>query len=62
MEDETIGFPYPDLLANDDQNMTYIILGDDTFGLITYLMKPYSYRGQTKEELITTESQEGGVW
>ena len=52
LEDETIGFSDPDTLPNDDQNMPYFILGDDAFGLRTYLIKTDSQRGLTKEQLI----------
>ena len=51
--DGTIEFPDSDSIPNDSQNMPYIILGDDAFGLRTYLMKPYSQRGLTHEQLIT---------
>ncbi|XP_063442822.1 putative nuclease HARBI1 [Mytilus trossulus] len=53
LEEETIGFPDPDPMPNDDKNVPYFILGDDAFGLRTYLMKPYSQRGLTDEQLIT---------
>ncbi|CAG2195955.1 unnamed protein product [Mytilus edulis] len=53
LEDGTIGFPEPDPLPNDDQNMPYFLLGDDAFGLRTYLMKPFSIRGMSKEQAIT---------
>ena len=52
LEDGTIGFPDPDPMPNDDRDMPYFLLGDDAFGLRTYLMKPFSHRGLTEEELI----------
>ena len=53
MENGTIGFPDPEPMPNDDRNTPYLILGDDAFGLRTYLMKPYSQRGLTNGQLIT---------
>ena len=47
-----IGFPDADFLPNDNQNVPYFILGDDAFALRTYLMKPFSHRNMTIEELI----------
>jgi hypothetical protein len=52
LEDGIIGFPDSDPMPNDSQNMPYFILGDDAFGLRTYLMKPYSQRGLTHAQLI----------
>ncbi|XP_052271808.1 uncharacterized protein LOC127872525 [Dreissena polymorpha] len=53
LEDGTLGFPDPDPIPNDDQDMPNFILGDDAFGLRTHLMKPYSHRGLSKQEFIT---------
>ena len=53
MENGTIGLPDPEPMPNDDRNTPYFILGDDAFGLRTYLIKPYSQRGLTNEQLIT---------
>jgi len=52
LEDGTLGLPPSDPMPNDDADMAYFILGDDAFGLRTYLMKPYSHRGLSNEELI----------
>ncbi|KAK3108095.1 hypothetical protein FSP39_001045 [Pinctada imbricata] len=52
LQEGTIGLPNPEPLPNDDKDMPYYILGDDAFGLRTYLMKPYSQRYMTREQLV----------
>ena len=52
LEDNTIGLPPADPLPHDDRNVPYFLLGDDAFGLRTYLMKPFALRGLTREEMI----------
>lgn len=47
-----MGFPGPDPLPNDTQDVPYFIVGDDAFSLRTYLMKPYSSRYLAREERI----------
>ena len=43
--DGSISFPVPTNLPNDDQPTPYFIIGDDAFGLRTFLMKPCVQRG-----------------
>ena len=50
LADGTIGLPAADHLPNDDKDTPYIFLGDDAFGLRTYMMKPYSQRKMTTEQ------------
>ena len=52
IDDETIGFPPPEKLPNDDKLTPYFILGDDIFALRTWLMTPYSIRGLTHQQRI----------
>ena len=52
LEDNSIAFPVADPLPNDDRPTPYNILGDDAFGLRTYLMKPYAQRQLTKEQIV----------
>ena len=37
----TISFPAADLLAHDDEETPYFIIGDDAFTLRSWLMKPF---------------------
>jgi hypothetical protein len=39
-------------MPNDDRDILYILLGDDAFGLRTYLLKPFSHIGLSEEERI----------
>ena len=50
--DDIMGWPRPDPLPNDTQDVPCFIVGDDAFALRTYLMKPYSARKLTREERI----------
>ena len=38
-----MGFPPPEPLPHDTKDMPYFIVGDNIFGLKTWLMKPYSH-------------------
>ena len=41
MDDNSIGFPPPSPITNDDRNMPYFIVANDAFPMRTNLMKPY---------------------
>ena len=50
--DNIAGWPRPDPLPADTQDVPYFIVGDDAFSLRNYLMKPYSTKNLTQEERI----------
>ena len=50
--DDIAGWPRPEPLPNDTEDVPYFLIGDDAFALRTYLMKPYSSRRLTREETI----------
>jgi len=52
IENNLIGFPDPEPLPNDNENVPYYIIGDDAFGLRPHMMKPYSRRGMDRKERI----------
>ncbi|XP_053391958.1 putative nuclease HARBI1 [Mercenaria mercenaria] len=47
-----IGIPDPAPLSGDDRPMPYFLIGDDAFGMETWLMKPFARRGLSHEERI----------
>ena len=52
LQDGTIGFPDADPLPGDNQDVPYYFVGDDAFALQTFMMKPHSLRGMTREQRI----------
>ncbi|XP_050689716.1 putative nuclease HARBI1 [Eriocheir sinensis] len=52
LDEASIYFPDPEPLPNDDTDTPYFFLGDDAFGLRTYMMKQYSVKGLNKEQRI----------
>ena len=53
LENNTLpGLPKPQPLPGDNVPMPYFLLGDDAFGLRTFLMKPYAQRNLTRHERI----------
>ena len=52
VENGTLGFPDPQPLPNENQDVPHFFIGDDAFALRTTLMKPYSLRGLTNEQRI----------
>jgi hypothetical protein len=45
-------FPTPESIVVGGQDVPYYVIADDTFALRTWLMKPYSARGITREQGI----------
>ena len=52
LNDGSIGFPAPDPLPNDTENVPYFFIADDAFALRPNMMKPYCFQGMTDEERI----------
>lgn len=46
IENKTLNIPQPKNLPGSDIVTPYVIIADDAFALKTYLMKPFSFRGQ----------------
>ena len=52
IQDGTVGFPEPDPLPGDTEDMPYFLLGDDIFGLKSWMMKPIPGKVLSREERI----------
>ena len=48
--DDIVGFPQPDPLPCDTQDIPYFLVGDDAFALRPYLMKPFGCRKMTRKQ------------
>ena len=52
IEDGTLGLPAPEPLGEGGPDLHCFFLGDDTFALMPWVVKPYSRRQPTREEII----------
>ena len=52
LRNNTLGLPPPDALPNDNRDTPYFLVGDDAFPLRRWMMKPFSHRYLSREELI----------
>lgn len=52
LENNTMGFPDPEPLPDDDRDMPYFLIGDDAFPLRSWMMKPFSARGLQHKDRI----------
>ena len=52
IESGDINFPASQPLPSDDKDMSYFIVGDDAFALRTWMMKSFSKKNLSREELI----------
>jgi hypothetical protein len=50
--DASIDFPAPNSIVEGKQDVSFFMIGDDAFALKTYMMKPYSVRGRSREQRI----------
>lgn len=51
-KNDLVGFPHPDPLPGDTEDVPYFLVGDDAFALRTYMMKPFSNRGMSKKQRV----------
>ena len=58
-EPGAIHFPAADPLLHDDRPMSYYIIGDDTFPLMAWLIKPFSRRNLPYAEPCLIKSYPG---
>lgn len=52
IENKKLNIPPPRKLPSSNIEIPFVIIADDAFALKPYLMKPFSFRGQNREELI----------
>ena len=52
LEQNSLNIPSVGELPNDGRKLPYVIAGDDTFPLKTYLMKPYPHQHLSREKRI----------
>lgn len=53
LEDNSLpGLPNPQPLPGDTEDVPYFLVGDDAFGLRTFLMKPFGQRDLTRQQRI----------
>ena len=51
-KNDLVGFPQPEPLPGDTQDVPYFLVGDDAFALRTSMMKPFANKGMTKKQRI----------
>ena len=52
LEEDFAGLPKADPLPRDDTPVPYALVGDDAFPLRSWLMKPYPFRGMSRQKRI----------
>ena len=52
IEDGTLGLPPPEPLGEGGPHLPYVLVGDDAFALLPWMVKPYSRRQLMREERI----------
>ena len=58
IENRTLGLPPPEPLGPGGPDLHYFLLGDDTFALMPWLVKPHNRRQLTREERIANYREE----